>query len=134
MWKLGDVMPAQVSSSSLDHGSKLRGPSPKALSVKEAFLVLYPFIVVLITHCLSVLTYCDHLPGQILKNILRGCYIVQDPWSGLPQSIPPMTEGDTSSPRVAEQCDVYIHSLLWVYSAERHLHFSGAKFRLSPRF
>ncbi|GFV07874.1 uncharacterized protein TNCV_306221 [Trichonephila clavipes] len=25
------VMPAQVSSTSLDHGSKLRGPSPKAL-------------------------------------------------------------------------------------------------------
>ncbi|GFU49507.1 uncharacterized protein TNCV_1590551 [Trichonephila clavipes] len=25
------VVPAQVSSSSLDHGSKLRGPSPKAL-------------------------------------------------------------------------------------------------------
>ncbi|GFU98041.1 hypothetical protein TNCV_233161 [Trichonephila clavipes] len=32
MRKLGDVcVPAQVSSSSLDHGSKLRAPSPKAL-------------------------------------------------------------------------------------------------------
>ncbi|GFS94874.1 hypothetical protein TNCV_4457301 [Trichonephila clavipes] len=30
VWKLGKGMPAQVSSSSPDHGSKLRGPSPKA--------------------------------------------------------------------------------------------------------
>ncbi|GFY35810.1 uncharacterized protein TNCV_4841871 [Trichonephila clavipes] len=29
--QLGEGVPAQVSSSSLDHGSKLRGPSPKAL-------------------------------------------------------------------------------------------------------
>ncbi|GFV38215.1 hypothetical protein TNCV_4792011 [Trichonephila clavipes] len=28
---LGEGVPAQVSSTSLDHGSKLRGPSPKAL-------------------------------------------------------------------------------------------------------
>ncbi|GBO19210.1 hypothetical protein AVEN_188926-1 [Araneus ventricosus] len=26
-WKFGEVVPAQVSSSSSDHGSKLRGPS-----------------------------------------------------------------------------------------------------------
>ncbi|GFX94370.1 uncharacterized protein TNCV_4294151 [Trichonephila clavipes] len=31
VWQLGEVVPAQVSSSSLDHGSKLRGPLPKAL-------------------------------------------------------------------------------------------------------
>ncbi|GFV86010.1 hypothetical protein TNCV_203901 [Trichonephila clavipes] len=32
VWELGDGVPAQVSSStSLDHGSTLRGPSPKAL-------------------------------------------------------------------------------------------------------
>ncbi|GFX62474.1 hypothetical protein TNCV_413161 [Trichonephila clavipes] len=31
VWKLGEGVPAQVSSSSLDHGSKLGGPSPKAL-------------------------------------------------------------------------------------------------------
>ncbi|GFX29616.1 uncharacterized protein TNCV_4776881 [Trichonephila clavipes] len=29
--ELGNGVPAQVSSTSLDHGSKLRGPSPKAL-------------------------------------------------------------------------------------------------------
>ncbi|GFU52947.1 uncharacterized protein TNCV_1142411 [Trichonephila clavipes] len=31
VWYLGEGMPAQVSSTSLDHGSKLRGTSPKAL-------------------------------------------------------------------------------------------------------
>ncbi|GFX28968.1 hypothetical protein TNCV_3030111 [Trichonephila clavipes] len=31
VWELGEGLPAQVSSSSLDHGSKLRDPSPKAL-------------------------------------------------------------------------------------------------------
>ncbi|GFY24778.1 hypothetical protein TNCV_2689691 [Trichonephila clavipes] len=31
VWKLGEKVPAQVSSSSLDHASKLRDPSPKAL-------------------------------------------------------------------------------------------------------
>ncbi|GFU55157.1 hypothetical protein TNCV_426611 [Trichonephila clavipes] len=31
MWQLGEEVPAQVSFSSLDLGSKLRGPSPKAL-------------------------------------------------------------------------------------------------------
>ncbi|GFW82930.1 hypothetical protein TNCV_2209821 [Trichonephila clavipes] len=31
VWELGEGVPAQVSSTSLDHGSKLRGPSPKAL-------------------------------------------------------------------------------------------------------
>ncbi|GFV00036.1 uncharacterized protein TNCV_4057091 [Trichonephila clavipes] len=31
VWWLGEGVPAQVSSTSLDHGSKLRGPSPKAL-------------------------------------------------------------------------------------------------------
>ncbi|GFX08638.1 hypothetical protein TNCV_4171371 [Trichonephila clavipes] len=31
MRKLGEVVPAQVPSSSLDHGSKLRDSSPKAL-------------------------------------------------------------------------------------------------------
>ncbi|GFW65548.1 hypothetical protein TNCV_3549711 [Trichonephila clavipes] len=30
VWKSGEGVPAQVSSSSLDHGSKLQGPSPKA--------------------------------------------------------------------------------------------------------
>ncbi|GFY34614.1 RNase H domain-containing protein [Trichonephila clavipes] len=29
MWKLGEGVSSQVSSTSLDHGSKLRGPSPK---------------------------------------------------------------------------------------------------------
>ncbi|GFV51526.1 hypothetical protein TNCV_2908291 [Trichonephila clavipes] len=33
VWKLGEVVPAQVSSSSLDRGSKLRGPSPKAVEL-----------------------------------------------------------------------------------------------------
>ncbi|GFU25219.1 hypothetical protein TNCV_3452001 [Trichonephila clavipes] len=31
VWKLGEEVPAQVSSSSLDHSSKRRGPLPKAL-------------------------------------------------------------------------------------------------------
>ncbi|GFW77199.1 hypothetical protein TNCV_2726291 [Trichonephila clavipes] len=31
VWKLGERVPAQVLSSSLDHGAKLRDPSPKAL-------------------------------------------------------------------------------------------------------
>ncbi|GFS52467.1 hypothetical protein TNCV_4851401 [Trichonephila clavipes] len=31
VWWLGEGMPAQVSSSSLDDGSELRGPSPNAL-------------------------------------------------------------------------------------------------------
>ncbi|GFY11690.1 hypothetical protein TNCV_2539721 [Trichonephila clavipes] len=31
VWQLGEGVPAQVSSTSLDHGSKLRSPSPKAL-------------------------------------------------------------------------------------------------------
>ncbi|GFX03673.1 hypothetical protein TNCV_2112451 [Trichonephila clavipes] len=31
VWWLGEGVPDQESSSSLDHGSKLRGPSPKAL-------------------------------------------------------------------------------------------------------
>ncbi|GFT90752.1 hypothetical protein TNCV_2777391 [Trichonephila clavipes] len=31
VWKLGEGVPAQALSSSLDHGSKLRGPSPIAL-------------------------------------------------------------------------------------------------------
>ncbi|GFT03302.1 hypothetical protein TNCV_2984871 [Trichonephila clavipes] len=31
VWKLGEEVPAQLSSSSLDHGSKVRSPSPKAL-------------------------------------------------------------------------------------------------------
>ncbi|GFX40806.1 uncharacterized protein TNCV_3760301 [Trichonephila clavipes] len=31
VWLLREVVPAQVSFSSLDHGSILRGPSPKAL-------------------------------------------------------------------------------------------------------
>ncbi|GFT68489.1 hypothetical protein TNCV_2204091 [Trichonephila clavipes] len=31
VWKLEEGFPTQVSSSSLDHDSKLRGPSPKAL-------------------------------------------------------------------------------------------------------
>ncbi|GFX49104.1 hypothetical protein TNCV_3077221 [Trichonephila clavipes] len=31
VWKLEEGVPAQVSSTSLDHGSKLRDPSPKAL-------------------------------------------------------------------------------------------------------
>ncbi|GFX96081.1 hypothetical protein TNCV_2289711 [Trichonephila clavipes] len=30
-WKFGEEVPAQVSSSSFDRGSKLRGPSPKTL-------------------------------------------------------------------------------------------------------
>ncbi|GFX37515.1 uncharacterized protein TNCV_4899451 [Trichonephila clavipes] len=31
VWKLEEEVPAQVSSTSFDHASKLRGPSPKAL-------------------------------------------------------------------------------------------------------
>ncbi|GFT99236.1 hypothetical protein TNCV_4084141 [Trichonephila clavipes] len=31
VWKLGEGMQSQLSSSSFDHRSKLRGPSPKAL-------------------------------------------------------------------------------------------------------
>ncbi|GFX15434.1 uncharacterized protein TNCV_3303631 [Trichonephila clavipes] len=31
VWKLGEGVPAQVSSSSVDHGSKLIGPSPEVL-------------------------------------------------------------------------------------------------------
>ncbi|GFU66474.1 uncharacterized protein TNCV_3807171 [Trichonephila clavipes] len=31
VWQLGEGVPAQVSSTSLDHGSNLRGLSPKAL-------------------------------------------------------------------------------------------------------
>ncbi|GFX64693.1 hypothetical protein TNCV_4681691 [Trichonephila clavipes] len=33
VWKFAEVMLAQVSSTSLDHGSKLRGPLPKALKL-----------------------------------------------------------------------------------------------------
>ncbi|GFW40837.1 hypothetical protein TNCV_4368851 [Trichonephila clavipes] len=35
VWKLGEAVPAQVSSTSIDHGSKLRGPSPKSPRVAE---------------------------------------------------------------------------------------------------
>ncbi|GFY36701.1 hypothetical protein TNCV_2566631 [Trichonephila clavipes] len=40
VWKLREVMAAQVSSSSFDHGSNGRGPSPKALEYPSRHLGL----------------------------------------------------------------------------------------------
>ncbi|GFS98744.1 uncharacterized protein TNCV_2591891 [Trichonephila clavipes] len=40
-WKLGEGVPAQVSPTSLDHGSKLRGPSPKALVLLNSATLIF---------------------------------------------------------------------------------------------
>ncbi|GFW26814.1 uncharacterized protein TNCV_1403041 [Trichonephila clavipes] len=52
---VGEGVPAQVSSTSLDHGSKLRGPSPKALVQLNSATLIF-------THSLT-----PHLHGGSLE-------------------------------------------------------------------